>query len=75
MGPRSCTVPDFGRDLRDPLELGSRLLFVRDVKGKLSLSKTYDLHAAYFERSLPYDADPGTIEKYGRPQDLPETPF
>lgn len=62
------------KDLRDPWALGLSLLAVKARNSK-RLSGAYDSHREYLECVQRYDANPGTIEKYGRPQDLPPTPF
>ena len=59
------------RDLRDPGELGLKLLEAREgVDPCFGLSKIAD-HTPLHTRD--YDHNPGTIEKYGWPQDLPST--
>ena len=56
------------RDLRDPRELGERLLHLTGWFG--SVREAYDK----FRPHVPnYSSNLGPIEKYGRPQDLPST--
>lgn len=65
------------KDLRDPHMVGFRLLSMRSYRGHLSLSEMLGHEAVrnYISSAPNYDANPSTLEKYGRPQDLPETPF
>lgn len=61
------------RDLRDPKALGMVLLFCQSAEPHgPSLSVVADnlRHPV-----VDYDDNPSCIEKYGRPQDLPPTPF
>lgn len=59
------------KDNRDPKLLGEMLLTLSSLRPNVALSylADRDFHVA------DYNANPSTIEKYGRPQDLPETPF
>ena len=60
-------------DLRDPQLLGEAILSLRErlPKGVLSEMLGEDVHL----RVPDYNSELGPIEKYGRPQDLPPTPF
>lgn len=59
------------RDLRDPKLLGERLIGLADIRG-ISLREVADSRLLAV---ADYNANPTCIEKYGRPQDLPTTPF
>lgn len=60
------------RDLRDPQKLGEALLGMRRAFGG-PLTRLYD--QGDWATIEPYTANPTTLEKYGRPQDLPQTTF
>ena len=65
------------KDLRDPKLLGEALLWEKSqyLKPRPSLSQVYEMRADGFVHVPNYSANPTCIEKYGRPQDLPPTPF
>lgn len=68
------------RDLRDPQKLGELLLYEQQAWAKAGkprpLGYIYDKATeAKLTRTPNYTANPTTLEKYGRPQDLPQTPF
>lgn len=63
------------RDLRDPQKLGEALLHERKNYGPgWKLSTVYN-RTGWLSIIEPYSSNPSTLEKYGRPQDLPVTPF
>lgn len=67
------------KDLRDPKLLGEALFkakYRRYLVPRPPLTFVADrLGEGADLRVADYDANPGTLEKYGRPQDLPPTPF
>ena len=56
------------RDLRDPRLLGETLLFWAENQN----CKVSEVHSSLV-KVADYEANPSTIEKYGRPQELPST--
>jgi hypothetical protein len=59
------------RDLRDPTELGRKLLFYRHASPAVVKTSVIADEAPLHVRD--YDANPGPIEKYGDPTKLPST--
>lgn len=61
------------RDLRDPQKLGTLLIELTHHHNTGTLRRAYDsTDTSSVER---YNANPSTLEKYGRPQDRPTTPW
>jgi hypothetical protein len=67
------------KDLRDPIELGEKLLHQKGLWriGKLG-QEMNDAPLSLIAEHVPlhvrdYDSNPGPIEKYGRPQDIKST--
>lgn len=63
------------KDLRDPRYVGEALLFAKERKRRFCASDIADAYAHALSKCPDYNANPSCIEKYGRPQDLPPTPF